>query len=85
MSPKLVRDVMLVDRESMEPLTDKLHIILCSLKEIPTRWEVCRTELEEMLFLIKNVENMDDTSVAYKEGILRCLRRPKAAGCGPRT
>ena len=68
MSPKLVRDVMLVDRESMEPLTDKVHIILCSLKEIPTRWEVCRTELEEMLFLIKNMENMDETSVAYKEG-----------------
>ena len=68
MSPKLVRDVMLVDRESMEPLTDKVHIILCSLKEIPARWEDCRTELEEMLFLIKNMENMDDTSVAYKEG-----------------
>ncbi|MDE5586366.1 MAG: Rpn family recombination-promoting nuclease/putative transposase, partial [Muribaculaceae bacterium] len=68
MSPKLVRDVMLVDRESMEPLTDKVHILLCSLKEIPSRWENCRTELEEMLFLIKNMENMDDTSVAYKEG-----------------
>ena len=68
MSPKLVRDVMLVDRESMEPLTDKVHILLCSLKEVPSRWEDCRTELEEMLFLIKNMENMDDTSVAYKEG-----------------
>lgn len=68
MSPKLIRDVMLVDRESMEPLTDKVHIFLCSLKEVPAQWEDCKTELEEILFLIKNMENMDNTSVAYKEG-----------------
>ena len=68
MSPKLVRDVMLVDKESMEPLTDKVHILMCSLKEIPTRWENCKTELEEMLFLIKNMEHMDNTSLAYREG-----------------
>ncbi|MDE7419764.1 MAG: Rpn family recombination-promoting nuclease/putative transposase [Muribaculaceae bacterium] len=68
MSPKLMRDVMLVDRESMEPLTDKVHIFLCSLKEVPAHWEECKTELEEILFLIKNMENMDNTSMAYKEG-----------------
>lgn len=68
LSPKLVRDVMLVDRESMEPLTDKLHILLCSLKELPGSWEECQTEIERMLFLIKNMENMDSTSLAYREG-----------------
>lgn len=68
LSPKLVRDVMLTDRESGEILTEKLHIFLCSLKEVPKNWEECKTELEHMLFLIKNMENMDHTSLAYKEG-----------------
>ena len=68
LSAKLVRDVMLVDRESGEPLTDKLHILLCSLKEVPGNWEDCRTEMEQILFLIKNMDNMDSTSLAYREG-----------------
>lgn len=68
LSPKTVRDVMLADRESGEQLTDKLHIILCSLKEVPQRWEECRTEMEHILFLIKNMDNMDSTSLAYREG-----------------
>ena len=68
LSPKLMRDVMLVDRETMEPLTDKLHILLCSLKEVPSVWEECETELAQVLFLIKNMEKMDNTSLAYKEG-----------------
>ena len=68
LSPKLVRDVMLVDRESGEPLTDKVHIFLCSLKEVPERWGECKTEMECILFLIKNMDNMDSTSLAYREG-----------------
>ena len=68
LSPKLVRDVMLVDRESGEPLTDKIHILLCSLKELPAKWEDCRTEMEYIMFLIKNMDNMDSTSLAYREG-----------------
>ena len=59
---------MLVDRDTLEPLTDKVHIILCSLKEIPERWEDCKTELEEILFLIKHMDNMDSSSSAYREG-----------------
>ena len=68
LKPKLIRDVMLTDRKSGEPLTDKLHILLCSLKEVPERWEKCRTEMEYILFLIKNMELMDNTSLAYREG-----------------
>ncbi|MDE5870330.1 MAG: Rpn family recombination-promoting nuclease/putative transposase, partial [Muribaculaceae bacterium] len=68
MSPKLVRDVALVDRDSGELLTDKLHIFFCSLREVPERWEECRTEMECILFLIKNMDSMDNTSIAYREG-----------------
>ena len=42
LSPKLVRDVMLTDRDSGEALTDKVHIFLCSLKEVPGRCEPCQ-------------------------------------------
>ena len=68
LSPKLVRDIMLTDRVTGEALTDKVHIFLCSLKEVPGKWEDCRTEMECILFLIKNMEHMDSTSLAYREG-----------------
>lgn len=68
MSKKLVRDVMLLDRESGEALTEKVHIFFCSLPEVPKQWEDCRTEIERLLFLIKNMGNMDSTSLAYREG-----------------
>ncbi|MBD5359015.1 MAG: Rpn family recombination-promoting nuclease/putative transposase [Bacteroides sp.] len=68
MSNKLVRDVMLVDRDTMEPLTDKVHILLCSLRELPGSWEECRTDIEQALFLIKNIDKMDNRSLAYREG-----------------
>lgn len=68
LKPKLLRDVALMDRESGEILTDKLHILLCSLKEVPESWENCKTELEQILFLIKNMENMNNASLAYQEG-----------------
>ncbi len=68
MESKLVRDVMLVDRETGEALTDKIHIMLCSLKELPKEWKDCRTEMEKVLFIIKNIEDMDSSSLAYKEG-----------------
>lgn len=68
LSPRLVRDVMLVDRESREALTDKLHILLCSLREVPGEWEKCDSELEYILYLIKHMEDMDSTSLAFREG-----------------
>ena len=68
MSNRLFRDIILMDRHTNETFTDKLHIMVCSLKEIPKRWEDCKTELEEILFLIKNMDNMDMTSTAYSEG-----------------
>lgn len=59
---------MLVDRDTMEPLTDKVHLLLCSLKELPGSWEDCQTDIEQALFLIKNIDKMDNTSLAYREG-----------------
>ena len=68
LSDKMVRDVMLTDKESGEILTEKFHLLFVSLKEVPDKWEECKTNLEEILFLIKNMDKMDNNSVAYKEG-----------------
>ena len=68
LKPKLIRRVMLSDTESGEKLTDKVRIIFCSLPELPLRGEECRTEIEQMLYLIKNMESMDRKSKAYTEG-----------------
>lgn len=68
LTPKLLHDVVLMDRDDKHPLTDKLHLLLCSLREVPRRWEECRSELEQVLYLIKNMEHMNNTSLAYREG-----------------
>ncbi|MDE5886848.1 MAG: Rpn family recombination-promoting nuclease/putative transposase [Muribaculaceae bacterium] len=68
LKPKLIRRVMLSDTESGERLTDKVRIIFCSLPELPLRWEECVTEIEQMLYLIKNMESMDRKSKAYIDG-----------------
>lgn len=68
LTPCLVHDIVLADRETGELLTDKVHIMFCSLKEVPGEWVDCRTELEQILFLIKNIDKMDNTSLAYIEG-----------------
>lgn len=64
---KLVHDIMLSDRTTGEILTDKLRILLLSLARLRT-WEECKTELEKLLFLIKNMDKLDKNSEAYKSG-----------------
>ncbi len=68
MSGRLVHDVMLTDRSTGEILTEKLHMFFVSLKQLPKEWSECRTELEQMVFLIKNIQDMKTDSLAYIEG-----------------
>ncbi len=73
LTPRLLHDIVLTDKETGESFTDKVHIMLCSLKEVPGKWNDCRTELEEILFLIKNMDKMDNTSLAYLEGKYKAM------------
>ena len=57
-----------MDSETHEVFSDKFNIIIASLPNIPDSWEKCRTDKEEILFLIKNMDKMDINSIAYKEG-----------------
>ena len=68
LSPRLLHDMVIMDSETHETLTDKFHIILCSLQEVHKTWEECKSELEKALYLIKNMENMSSESLAYREG-----------------
>lgn len=66
---RLVRDMYITDRETGHILTDKLRIIFLSLKSMEgKRWEDCATELERMLYLIKNMGSMDKTAKAFTSG-----------------
>ena len=38
------------------------------MPNVPDSWKKCRTEKDEILFLIKNMDRMDVNSIAYKEG-----------------
>lgn len=68
LSKKMIRDFKLMDSENHEVFSDKFNIIIASLPNIPDSWEKCRTDKEEILFLIKNMDKMDINSIAYKEG-----------------
>ena len=68
LTPKLFHDMIIMDSVTHEMLTDKFHIMLCSLPEVAKTWEGCKSDLEKALFLIKNMEKMDRTSLAYREG-----------------
>ena len=39
-----------------------------SLREVPTQWEKCDTELKRLLYIIKNMENMTKKSKPYVIG-----------------
>lgn len=68
MKGRLVQDVVLAEKNSGEILTEKLHMFFVSLKQLPKEWCECKTELEQMAFLIKNIQDMKTDSLAYVEG-----------------
>ena len=66
-SKKLIHDMRMADVSTGDILTDKIRILLCSLKQIEKRtWRECTTEIERMLYLIKNMEKMDKNSEIYR-------------------
>ena len=68
LSNTIIKDIKLMDGETHEVFSEKFNIIIASLPNVPDSWEKCRTEKDEILFLIKNMDRMDVNSIAYKEG-----------------
>ncbi len=63
----LVHDMVMMDRKHGDVLTEKFRIMFLSLPQVP-EWDECGTELERILFLIKNMETMDKESKPYITG-----------------
>ena len=68
MSRLLVHDITLMDRKTHEQYSDKVRLMFISLREVPTQWEKCDTELKRLLYIIKNMENMTKKSKPYVIG-----------------
>ncbi len=66
MSKKLIHDVRPMDIETKEIYSNEVRMIFLSLKEVSKNWKDCKTELERILFLIKNMDKMNKESEAYK-------------------
>ena len=65
---RIVNEVILMERNTHIAFTEDLRIYFLSLNQVAETWERCKTDLEKQLFLIKNMENMDKESTAYKSG-----------------
>ncbi|MDE6247163.1 MAG: Rpn family recombination-promoting nuclease/putative transposase [Muribaculaceae bacterium] len=65
-SPKMVRKIGLIDEDSKEVFSDKLNMIfldLCTMQY--DSFEKCKNQLEQWLFLIKNLETMNEKPKDY--------------------
>ncbi len=63
---KLKREISLVDTESGELFSDKMKIIVLSLKQMANmEWDECETELKQILYLINNMETFNKDSKPY--------------------
>ena len=49
-------------------MSEKLRMVFLSLRQIPQRWEDCVTELQRIMYLIKNMDKLDKNSKPYKAG-----------------
>lgn len=69
MKDSLVHEMVFSDRVTGDILTDKMRIVLLSLKQLKgKRWDECENELEQILYLVRNMENLNKESEAYKSG-----------------
>lgn len=66
MEKRLVNDVLFMERTTHRVYSDDFRILFLSLKMVPEEWHNCKTELERLLYLVKNMENLDKNSEPYK-------------------
>ena len=72
MSKKLKREIAMADTETNELFTDKMKIVVLSLKQIAgKRWSDCKTDLESILYLMSNMDKLEKDSEAYKASSYR--------------
>lgn len=65
---RMIKEILLADRNTHEIYSETLQLIFLSLPEVPEEWDDCQTELEKLLYIIKNMENMTKQSKPYLSG-----------------
>ena len=63
---KLVQDFRMMESETHQVFSNIMRLLIVSLEEVKPTWEECKTELEQITFIIKNMHLMDKNSEAYK-------------------
>lgn len=63
-----LHDVRLMDVKTHELFSDKMRLIFVHLCEAKDEWDLCENEFEKLVYLLKNMHNMDKESKAYKSG-----------------
>ncbi len=66
LSKRLIQDFTMREKETYEPFSDLLRILIVSLGEVKEKWEDCASEFEQITYLIKNMHKMDTNSKEYK-------------------
>ena len=63
----LIHDMQMSDARTGDVLTDKMRVLLLSLKQIESReWKDCGSEIERLMYLIKNMDKLDKNSEIYR-------------------
>lgn len=63
----LMHDIRMTDVNTGEVLTDKIRVLLLSLRHVSTKkWEECGSEIERLMYLIKNMDKLDKNSEIYR-------------------
>ena len=68
LSPRLVNEVVLMERNTHVVFSEDLKIFFLSLAQVSDDWDDCKSELEKQLYLIKNMENLNKNSKPYQSG-----------------
>lgn len=68
LSKRLVNEVLLKERTTNEIYSEALRLIFISLPEVKPEWNECDNELEQILYLVKNMHTMDKNSEPYRSG-----------------
>ena len=65
---RIVNEIVLMERNTNIVFTEDFKIFFLSLSQVSKEWDMCKTELERRLYLIKNMEKLNKKSKPYKTG-----------------
>lgn len=65
---KLLKEMLIMEKSTHELYTENIKLIFIALPEVPKDWNKCNTELLQLLYIIKNMEDMNKTSKPYLSG-----------------